>query len=246
MNNKVLVVNRAACSVSYNIPELHVERSFRPLGQAGDRMMISREELKALSYLHGGKILLDKYLMIEEADLQEELGITVEPEYTYTLEEIRELLTTGTEAQLEDCLNFAPAGVLDLLKREAIAMRLDSHKKRSLISEKLGITVEPEYTYTLEEIRELLTTGTEAQLEDCLNFAPAGVLDLLKREAIAMRLDSHKKRSLISEKLGINLEAMIKNDIIIKSSEETATAEAPTTTTRKAAPVKRKSTPVKK
>ena len=44
MNNKVLVVNRAACSVSYNIPELHVERSFRPLGQTGDRMMISREE----------------------------------------------------------------------------------------------------------------------------------------------------------------------------------------------------------
>ena len=61
-----------------------------------------------------------------------------------------------------------------------------------------------------------------------------------------MRLDSHKKRSLISEKLGINLEAMIKNDIIIKSSEETATTEAPTATTRKAAPVKRKSTPVKK
>ena len=182
MNNKVLVVNRAACSVSYNIPELHVERSFRPLGQTGDRMMISREELKALSYLHGGKILLDKYLMIEEADLQEELGIEVEPEYTYTL----------------------------------------------------------------EEIRELLTTGTEAQLEDCLNFAPEGVLDLLKREAIAMRLDSHKKRSLISEKLGINLEAMIKNDIIIKSSEQTTTAEAPTATARKAAPVKRKSAPVKK
>ena len=33
------------------------------------------------------KILLDKYLMIEETDLQEELGIVVEPEYTYTLEE---------------------------------------------------------------------------------------------------------------------------------------------------------------
>ena len=32
-------------------------------------MMYNREELKALSYLHGGKILLDKYLMIEEAGL---------------------------------------------------------------------------------------------------------------------------------------------------------------------------------
>ena len=47
MNNKVFVVNRAACSVSYNNPELHVARSFRPLGQTGDRMMISREDLKA-------------------------------------------------------------------------------------------------------------------------------------------------------------------------------------------------------
>lgn len=140
--NKVLVVNRAACSVSYNIPELHVERSFRPLGHPGDRMMISPEELQALSYTHGGKILLDRYLMIDEPAVQEQLGIEVEPEYNYTLEDIRKILTSGTDDELEDCLNFAPAGVLDLLKREAIAMRLDSHKKRKMISDKLGVNLE--------------------------------------------------------------------------------------------------------
>lgn len=181
MNEKVLVINRAACSVSYNIPELHVERSFRPLGHPGDRMMISREELKSLSYLHGGKILLDKYLMIQEEELQSELGVHVEPEYNYGL----------------------------------------------------------------EEIRELLKNGTEDQLEDCLNFAPSGVLDLIKREAVAMRLDSHNKRAMISKKLGVNLEAMIKNDIIIKTSAETAEPAEVVETKRKAAPVARK-TPVKK
>lgn len=179
---KVLVVNRAACSVSYSIPELHVERSFRPLGQPGDRMQVSSEELQALSYLHGGKILLDKYLMIEEEDIQEQLGITVEPEYLYTL----------------------------------------------------------------DEIRELLKNGTEDQLEDCLNFAPTGVLDLVKREAIAMRLDSYTKREMISKKLGINLEAMIKNDIIIKASESNAEVVVAEPGTRKAAPVKRKTAAPKK
>ena len=40
-----------------------------------------------------------------------------------------------------------------------------------------------------------------------------------------MRLDSHQKRELISKKLGINLDSMIKNDIIIKSAEQNTNNE---------------------
>ena len=63
MDNKILVINRGSCSVGYSIPEMSVNRTFRPLGQPGDRMNISKEELKALNYTHGGRIIIEKYLI---------------------------------------------------------------------------------------------------------------------------------------------------------------------------------------
>ena len=104
-------------------------------------MTISKEELKALNYTHGGRIIIEKYLMFDE-DFARSLGLDVEPEYNYTIEDVKKLLTSGTLEQLEDCLEFAPEGVLDLVKKEAISMRLDSHQKRELISKKLGINLD--------------------------------------------------------------------------------------------------------
>ena len=141
MDNKILVINRGSCSVGYSIPEMSVNRTFRPLGQPGDRMNISKEELKALNYTHGGRIIIEKYLMFDE-DFARGLGLDVEPEYNYTIEDVKKLLTSGTLEQLEDCLEFAPEGVLDLVQKEAISMRLDSHQKRELISKKLGINLD--------------------------------------------------------------------------------------------------------
>ena len=72
-------------------------------------------------------------------------------------------------------------------------------------------------------------------------------LDLVKKEAISMRLDSHQKRELISKKLGINLDSMIKNDIIIKSAEQNTNNEnkAVSTSKKQGETIKtRKSTPV--
>lgn len=164
MEQKVMVINRGSCSVGYSLPELSVNRTFRPLGNTGDRMMISVEELKALNYTKGGKILIDKYLLIEENTVQEELGITPEPEYFYSREEIIKLLKSGSEAQLLDCLDFAPEGVLDLIKREAIAMRLDSHKKREIISEKLNINLEAMIKNDI--IVKTAEVNADAQVED--------------------------------------------------------------------------------
>ena len=115
------------------------------------------------------------------------------------------------------------------------------------VARSLGLDVEPEYNYTIEDVKKLLTSGTLEQLEDCLEFAPEGVLDLVKKEAISMRLDSHQKRELISKKLGINLDSMIKNDIIIKSAEQNTNNEnkAVSTSKKQGETVKtRKSTPV--
>ena len=46
--------------------------------------------------------------------------------------------------------------------------------------------VEPEYFYTEKEVKELLTNGSLEQLEDTLNFAPEGVIELIKTMPVKM------------------------------------------------------------
>ena len=140
--NKVMVINRASCGVSYEIPELMVTRVFRSFGSTGDRMEIEKEELKALSYKPGGRILLDSYLMIEDEGALSDLSIEAEPEYFYNEEDVLKLLKKGTMDQLLDCLEFAPKGVLELLKKVAVEIRLDSNEKRKAISEKLHVNLD--------------------------------------------------------------------------------------------------------
>ncbi len=138
---RVLVINRTNCSVSYEIPEMRVSRVFRAFGTTGDRMEIADEELKALSYRPGGRILIESYLLIKDEEMLAELALNPEPEYFYTEDEIKKLLKSGSMNQLLDCLEFAPDGVKELIKKVSIETRLDSTEKREAISEALGVNI---------------------------------------------------------------------------------------------------------
>ena len=71
------------------------------------------EELKQLQYVSGGDYLLKHCLLINDEDALEVLNMrNLEPEYFYTEDIIKKLLEEGTLDQLEDCLNFAPDGVV--------------------------------------------------------------------------------------------------------------------------------------
>ena len=55
------------------------------------------------------------YLIIDDKSALDFLNIQPEPEYFYTDVEIKKLLLEGSLDQLEDCLTFAPNGVIDLI-----------------------------------------------------------------------------------------------------------------------------------
>lgn len=114
----------------------------RRLFNIGETKKINIEELKALSQVEGGEYLLRNYLMIEDVAALDFLNINPEPEYFYTEKEITELLENGSLDQLEDCLNFAPQGVIDLVKSIAIKIELPDMRKRKLIFEKTGFSVD--------------------------------------------------------------------------------------------------------
>lgn len=108
----------------------------------GETKKIDIEELKELSQMEGGEYLLRNYLIINDQSALDFLNINPEPEYWYDEPEIRTLLESGTLDQLEDCLNFAPQGVIDMVKEIAVKTEVPDTRKRKLILEKTGFSVD--------------------------------------------------------------------------------------------------------
>lgn len=136
---KVMVWNRAAGEVFYTIPDLRVRREW---ARPGDSQPVSIEELTALKFVPGGTKLLEKYLLIKDQDVCELLELPTDPEYFYDENAIKVLLKEGSMDQLLDCLEFAPRGVIDLMKKIAVETKLDSSEKRKAISEHLNINID--------------------------------------------------------------------------------------------------------
>lgn len=135
----IRVVNRDKGGVGYTIPDLgNLKRQFRH----GEEKMISFEELEKLSWIPGGKYLLQNCLVIHDESAVRELLGNVEPEYYYGKAEIIKLFETGTLDQFMDCLEFAPKGVLDLIKDLAVSLPLNDVQKRRLIAQHLNFNVD--------------------------------------------------------------------------------------------------------
>lgn len=134
----VNVKNRGTGEAGYTLPDSGVRRNWMP-GEI--KKSITVGELEQATYIPGGQKLIQKYLVINDPEVCEYLGIETEPEYFYGEAEIRTLLTTGTIEQLLDCLDFAPTGVLDLIKKIAVEVKLNDVSKREAIRAKLGFDV---------------------------------------------------------------------------------------------------------
>lgn len=137
-NMTVKVTNRDNGSVGYTIPDLNLHRTFQPK----ESKEITAEELRKLSYLPGGDVIIRDYLIIHNnPELLKELLGEVEPEYYYSEEEVKTLLLSGSLEQLQDCLDFAPNGVIDLIKSLAVSLKIDNVSKRKAIQDKTGFNV---------------------------------------------------------------------------------------------------------
>lgn len=137
-NNMINVKNRDSGYVGYTIPDRHIQRTFAP----GETKKISLDELKELSYIPGGEFTLQQLLVVGDRDALSALNMeNVEPEYFYTEEDIKKILLTGSLDQLEDTLNFAPEGVINLIKDIAVKTELPDTRKRDMITKMTGFNV---------------------------------------------------------------------------------------------------------
>lgn len=135
----IKVTNRDSGSVGYVIPDLNnLYRRF----SAGETKTLTFEELEKLSWIPGGKRILTNYLKLDNEEAVAELLGEVQPEYYYSEDEVKILLSPeGTVEQLEDCLRYAPDGVLELIKKTAVETKLNDLAKRNAIKKILNFDV---------------------------------------------------------------------------------------------------------
>lgn len=152
------VKNRSGSHIVYSIPEMGVRRSFAP----GETKKLTYEELEKLTYQPGGTALLASYLQISDAQTINNLNMRVEPEYYMDERQVAQLLATGSLDQFLDTLDFAPEGVIDLIKRYAISMPLMDLQKREALKKKTGLDV----TKALENIQAEKEDDEKKSIDD--------------------------------------------------------------------------------
>ena len=134
----VKVTNRDNGVVGYQIPDMNIYRNFAPK----ETKQVPLSELKALQFVPGGEFTLRNLLIVNDMDALSALNMAdVEPEYHYTEDDVRTLLHQGSLDQLEDALNFAPEGVINLIKDIAVKEEVADVRKRDLIYKKTGFNV---------------------------------------------------------------------------------------------------------
>lgn len=173
-NDLVKVQNRDNGSVGYTIPDLNnLHRTYQP----NETKSITMDELRKLSYVPGGMEILRNYLVILDDEAREEILSDVEPEYYLTKDGVKKLLLEGTLDALLDCLDFAPSGVVDLVKDVAVEIELNDVKKRDAILNKTGfnvtnaININKETTDEAEKVKPVRRVG---QPEEKAATAPTG------------------------------------------------------------------------
>jgi hypothetical protein len=149
MTNETIfnVKNRSAGMVFYSIPEEGIRREFAP----GETKRIRFQELEKLSYQSGGRELMQHFLQITSTEALENLNIQAEPEYYMNDEQVIDLIKNGSLDAWLDCLDFAPIGVMDLLKKYCIAIPLSDIEKRRTLKQKTGFDVDAALRHIEEE-----------------------------------------------------------------------------------------------
>lgn len=167
----IKVTNRDNGMVGYSIPDLN---NLNRIFEAGETKMISMEELRKLAWLpgDGGRVILRDYLLIDNKEVVEELLTEVEPEYYYTEEDIKNLLLNKSLDELKDCLDFAPQGTIDLVKKIAVELPLNDIQKRKAIKEMINFNIDTAIMANEEskkesnEIKKVRRTNADNQEEE--------------------------------------------------------------------------------
>ena len=172
MSTMYRVKNRGASTVVYKIADKGIRRDFKP----GQIMQISSEELEELTFQPGGTVILSQFLQILDLDGIQAARIKTEPEYHMSEADVAKLITSGSLDAFLDALDFAPIGVIDLIKKLSVDIPLMDMEKRKALKAKTGFDVDAALRHIEEEKEDngqnTILKTTERRVKP--DAAPAG------------------------------------------------------------------------
>ena len=145
------VRNRSTSTVSYTVPDLNVKRVF----VAGEIKEIPQKELEILVQQPGGRVILTEYLQVSKDDIKQLDVLEPEQEYFYTEEDVKRIMKFGTQDEFLDMLDFAPEGVMDMIKTYAVQLPLSDLFKVNALKEKTGFDSTKALENSLDDNGEL-------------------------------------------------------------------------------------------
>lgn len=145
------VRNRSTSTVSYTVPDLNVKRVF----VAGEIKEIPQKELEILVQQPGGRVILTEYLQVSKDDIKQLDVLEPEQEYFYTEEDVKRIMKFGTQDEFLDMLDFAPEGVMDMIKTYAVQLPLSDLFKVNALKEKTGFDSAKALENSLDDNGEL-------------------------------------------------------------------------------------------
>lgn len=138
MADLVTVENRTAGKIVYQIPDRHIRRELAPR----QAVRVPKEEIEALSYTAGGLDLIRNHLLVKDEQVLDDLNIHREPEYYMNADNVAKLIKEGTLNEFKDAIDFAPDGVVDMIKDLSVQMPLNDFSKRQALKEMTGFDVD--------------------------------------------------------------------------------------------------------
>ena len=154
MNNEKLctITNRSPGYVKYVIEDMHVSRTLSP----GETFRVPEEEMFRLVQQNGGRTLIYDYIFIHEPDVAERvlnIKLVREPEYNMTVDQVKAWMPTCSLDAFKDALEFGPQGVKDIIRAQAVKMKLNDVAKREAIKKYLGFDVTKAIEMQQEEVK---------------------------------------------------------------------------------------------
>lgn len=157
----VSVTNRSNGMVLYEVPDLNIRRQF----SRKETKTVSYDEIAALAQQPGGRELIYHFLYVNDTDvLHKALNIQEQPEYWLTEDKIPTWINSCSLNEFKDALDFAPEGIVDLIKSYSTSVPLNDFDKRTALKEQTGFDVSKAIENSTEENEngEKVNTAAEA------------------------------------------------------------------------------------
>lgn len=128
------VINRSDGNVVYSLPELNIRRVFVP----GESKDLSEQELNALWQIDGGASLLRNELMVQDEEWVNKTMPYAPIEYFWLIKDVDKCILEDSLELFKETLEYAPSGVIDLIKARAWQLPMTDLNKMEALKQKTG------------------------------------------------------------------------------------------------------------